>query len=375
MTDTFTVTEKIRVSSKNNRFENSNPEEKQNFSTYHPLEGFPIFSLEDRSIFGFEFHGSDFLTQTKISDLNLSEKIRSVKTGNENRQNHVFFTLKFEDLILDFNSSSGLNSPIRNQILNWGLKPTDTFLQINCPSLDENFHSFATAVDFLKELGFKIVMKGFGKESASLELLGALKPDIIKIDLSEILDENSSDIKTILAYLKDFSHSNGSSLFFSGIYSDNSLRLAIDFGSLFLQGSLFGGQISFQSASYLDVFTFGEKIDTYHKDKRKWISKEIQFESELIKKLDELHLTTKDLGDRIILDGQSIFKISKVIQRIYLTDWVGTQVSAYYERVGDFEFKENKTSLGKNWAYLPFFYKHVKKSFREPEKWQISDPY
>ncbi len=138
---------------------------------------------------------------------------------------------------------------------------------------------------------------------------------------------------------------------------------------------MFGGQISFQSASYLDVFTFGEKIDTYHKDKRKWISKEIQFESELIKKLDELHLTTKDLGDRIILDGQSIFKISKVIQRIYLTDWVGTQVSAYYERVGDFEFKENKTSLGKNWAYLPFFYKHVKKSFREPEKWQISDPY
>ncbi len=262
--------------------------------------------------------------------------------------------MKFEDLIQDLNSSSGLNSQIRNQILKYGLKPSETYLQINSFSLDENFHSFVTAVDFLKELGFKIIMKGFGKESVNLELLGALKPDIIKIDLSEILDEESTDTKTVLAYLKDFSLSNGSSLFFSGIHSASSLSLAIDFGSLYLQGSLFGGQISIQSQSFLDIFTFGEKIDSYHKEKRKKISKEISFESELLKKLEDFIFVTKDLGDRIILDAQSIFKISNVIQRIYITDWIGTQVSAYYERVGDFGFKEDKSSLGKNWAYLLF---------------------
>lgn len=339
------------------------------------LEALAIFSLEDRSIFGFEFRDDGFFTQSQLAEFNLSEKIRSLKLVNQIHQNHVFLSLKFEDLIQDLNSSSGLNSQIRNQILKYGLKPSETYLQINSFSLDENFHSFVTAVDFLKELGFKIIMKGFGKESVNLELLGALKPDIIKIDLSEILDEESTDTKTVLAYLKDFSLSNGSSLFFSGIHSESSLSLAIDFGSLYLQGSLFGGQISIQSQSFLDIFTFGEKIDSYHKEKRKKISKEISFESELLKKLEDFIFVTKDLGDRIILDAQSIFKISNVIHRIYITDWIGTQVSAYYERVGDFGFKEDKSSLGKNWAYLPFFYKHVKKSFREPEKWQISDPY
>ncbi|PJD99087.1 MAG: hypothetical protein CK427_16440 [Leptospira sp.] len=88
--------------------------------------------------------------------------------------------------------------------------------------------------------------------------------------------------------------------------------------------------------------------------------------------MNENEIQVHPVGGLVQIDALRIFKLENSICRIYLTYWIRSQVSAYFERSGESIFKENKTFLNKNWSYHSFFYRHVKKTFREPENWPIS---
>jgi len=336
----------------------------------------PIYSVEDQSIFGYElkenlFHKNKF-NEIENSFFNLTFS----KLAESKFQNNIFINISVEELITDFENSIGLHSKIKKQISDLGLKSENIFLIIHDRNGNQRLDALLTAVEFAKELGFKIVLDGLGEEAYNLERLAVLKPDIIRINIS-LLNRSiqEREFKSILAYLSDLSLSTGLALFFEGITTESQLHIALNSGTRFLQGNLLGEELTHYLPLHSNVKIRKELFETFHQYKRKKITEEIAFETKLLDSLEATNIIIKKMGSNVLIDAQSIFKISPAIKRVYITEWDGTQVSAYYERKGESGFKENKSSLDKNWSYLPFFYKHVKKAFRNQEQWHTSEPY
>ena len=336
----------------------------------------PIYSVEDQSIFGYELKENLFLENILNEIDNSFFNLAFSKLAESKFQNNIFINISVEELITDFENSIGLHSKIKKQISDLGLKSENIFLIIHDRNGNQRLDDLLTAVEFAKELGFKIVLDGLGEEAYNLERLAALKPDIIRINISFLNKSNQGrEFKSILAYLSDLSLSTGLALFFEGITTESQLHIALNSGTRFLQGNLLGEEIKEYLPLQGNVKIRKELFETFHQYKRKKITEEISFETKLLDSLEATNIIIKKIGSNVLIDAQSIFKISPAIKRVYITEWDGTQVSAYYEREGESGFKENKSSLDKNWSYLPFFYKHVKKAFRNQEQWHMSEPY
>ncbi|GBF51659.1 cyclic diguanylate phosphodiesterase (EAL) domain / EAL-domain associated signaling protein domain multi-domain protein [Leptospira ryugenii] len=295
---------------------------------------------------------------------------------NFTKSDEIFvLRIGFSDLIQDFNTSSGMESKLLNYLKTQGLQANQIYLQIDCQQSKEDTNQLLVALDFWKELGFRILVKGLGSDSPAVSFLGALKPDMIKVDLHEQVGIPDSEFHTILYFLKDFSLTTGAALLFDGIDSEKKLRLALESGALYLQGEALS---PIQEADVSDEFQNGNLLDilnSYHDWKRKKIAKEIQTETKLLEQLNQSEIRLKQIGNLVYLDAQSLFKISNKIKRIYITDWTGTQISNLFERQGESSFIEKQQNVRKNWSYLPFFYRHVKKAFSNPEQWHLSEPY
>ncbi|WP_246051898.1 EAL domain-containing protein [Leptospira idonii] len=356
----------------------------------------PIFSVEDQTVAAYEslgrgvspngdvyslsffMHNSDSLEEQDrviTVDSLLTEKA-FLKFAEEREKGYLFLNVTPDRLLYEVEYSEGLDFPILQKAKQYGIHPSRIYLEITERTSKRSLDSLTTAVEMFKEQGFKIALDDVGSESSNLERLGALKPDMIKVDLNLLKRSiRSREFQSILEYLKDISLGMGSDLLFEGIETEEELYRAVDSGARFLQGYFLGRP----KANFLNAFEcdglLKPHLDSFHQLKRQQISSEIHFETSIKETLEKISIPVRKIGKRVLIDAQSIFKLSGAIQRVYVTDWDGTQVSSYYERDGEFSFKENNLSLQKNWSYLPFFYKHVKQAFRSPSSWQISEPY
>jgi EAL domain-containing protein (putative c-di-GMP-specific phosphodiesterase class I) len=334
-------------------------------TTFVPLFQ-PIYSVEDLSVVAYES------LETNDESFDLTLQTFSEAKGTDS----LFVNITPDRLLLEVEQAQGLDFPIVQKIKKYKIEPSSVYLEISERTCVRGLESLSTAVEMFKELGFKIALDDVGSESSNLERLCALKPDIIKVDLNLLKRSiHSQEFQSILEYLKDISLGLGSELLFEGIESEEELHRAVDSGARYLQGNLLGKPASHfmlasQAKNFLKPF-----LESFHAEKRKVISKEINFETKMRELFDNLEIPIKHLEKRILVDAHSVFKLSPAIRRVYVTDWDGTQVSPYYEKFGPTGFKENTQNLQKNWSYLPFFYKHVKQAFRSPNAWQISEPY
>ncbi|TGL07938.1 EAL domain-containing protein [Leptospira bouyouniensis] len=351
----------------------------------------PIFSVEEQNVVAYESLGRirdgsghlvmvpEFLdpnvTPLRMSIIDrelLSITLEKIKNTND----QLFVNMSPDQVILEYEECKGNVLPITEIVKHHGVSLDRIVIEITEKSGSFGTDVLAAGVELLKEQGFGIALDDVGSESSNLERLGAIKPDIIKIDLN-ILKKSieKREYQSILEYLKQISLSIGSQLLFEGIESEQELYQAVNSGASLLQGFYLGRPTEFNEdkQSICDVVV--PRLQIYHENKRKEVAKEIEFEKLIKTKLMSLQLKTIKLDNRVIIDPQSFFKLDPMIQRVYVTDWQGTQVSPYYERTSDSGFIENMSFLQKNWSYMPFFYKHVKQVFRDSESWQVSDPY
>ncbi|TGM37590.1 EAL domain-containing protein [Leptospira biflexa] len=351
----------------------------------------PIFSVEEQTVVAYESLGrvreangtlgnvpefSDpHVTPLRMSVIDrelLGLSLQKIKNSND----QLFVNMSPDQVILEYEESKGNLLPIAEIVKHYGVPIERIVVEITEKSGSFGTDVLAAGVELLREQGFGIALDDVGSESSNLERLGAIKPDIIKIDLN-ILKKSieKREYQSILEYLKQISLSIGSQLLFEGIESEGELYQAVSSGASLLQGYFLGRPVEFSEEKQNICDVVVPHLQIYHENKRKEVAKEIEFEKMIKTKLMSLPLKTIKLDNRVIIDPQSFFKLDPLIQRVYVTDWQGTQVSPYYERTNNSGFAENMAFLQKNWSYMPFFYKHVKQVFRDSENWQVSDPY
>lgn len=352
----------------------------------------PIFSIEEQSIFGYEVlarillngeyrlpnvflnHRSGENPEFLEADTTIQKKAFQKLYTNPNT--FLFINLSPDEILRQMEESQGDNLLIASLTKEAGIPNNKVFLEITETPTHRDPEILGTAVEYFRELGFRIAMDDVGSESSNLERIAIIQPEIIKVDLvllkKSIHDRN---FHSVLEYLSQIATSIGSDLLFEGIESQQELYRALDFGARYLQGYLLGyPSIEFSSEPHHPEL-LKKLFDQFHEFKRSTILNEIQFEEKIIQIISNNEPKIKLINNMVHINVQEIFQLSPYIQRIYATDWEGTQLSPYYERNGEKGFTQNSSSLYKNWSYMPFFYKHVKKCLQNPKTWNASEPY
>ncbi|TGK97192.1 EAL domain-containing protein [Leptospira brenneri] len=351
----------------------------------------PIFSVEEQTVVAYESLGrrreesGNLVSIPEFSDphvtaLRMSSIDRQLLghalTRIQSTNDRLFVNMSPDQVILEYEESRSNSLPISDLVNSYGIPLDRIVIEITEKSGSYGTDVLAAGVELLREQGFGIALDDVGSESSNLERLGAIKPDIIKIDLNLLKKSiEKREFQSILEYLKQISLSIGSQLLFEGIETEEELYRAISSGASLLQGYFLGRPSEFNQDKQSICDLVVPHLQLYHEQKRREVAMEIEFEKNIKLQLDQLSLKTLILENRVIIDPHSFFKLDQKIQRVYITDWSGTQVSPYYVRTNEFGFVENLSMLQKNWSYMPFFYKHVKQVFRDAENWQVSDPY
>lgn len=351
----------------------------------------PIFSVEEQTVVAYESLGrkrddlGNLVAVPEFSDPHVSALRMSIidrqllglaLTKIQSTKDLLFVNMSPDQVILEYEESRSNTLPISDLVNSYGIPLNQIVIEITEKSGSYGTDVLAAGVELLREQGFGIALDDVGSESSNLERLGAIKPDIIKIDLNLLKKSiEKREYQSILEYLKQISLSIGSQLLFEGIETEEELYRAISSGASLLQGYFLGrpSEQNHDKRSICDIVVPHLKL--YHEMKRREVATEIEFEKQIKSKLNSIHLKTIKLDNRVIIDPHSFFKLDSHIKRVYVTDWQGTQVSPYYERTSETGFSENLLLIQKNWSYMPFFYKHVKQVFRDTDNWQVSDPY
>jgi EAL domain-containing protein (putative c-di-GMP-specific phosphodiesterase class I) len=352
----------------------------------------PILSVEDQCILGHEVlarerYESGYRLPSVFRDdspsyLTNQEAIESIILDKSfshfaNTQNgFLFINMSPDRLLQELEEHTGNKLPLVLLADKYSIPHGKIFIEITERSSLRELDSIGTAAEFYRELGFRIAMDDVGSESSNLERIGVIQPEIIKVDLT-ILKRSlqSRSFYSVLEYLKEISLGIGADLLYEGVETTDELNRAVDSGARFLQGYLLGMPNANFANPKQESKLLKEHLDFFHETKRTGILDEIQFEEMIRSKLNSLEITTKTIREMVHLDAQSVFSLSPRITRIYATDWEGTQITPYYERNSDNSFQESKSSLNKNWSYMPYFYKHIKQVFRNPKEWNTSEPY
>ncbi|WCL47547.1 EAL domain-containing protein [Leptospira sp. GIMC2001] len=352
----------------------------------------PILSIEDQSIFGHEVLAREetdkgfilpdiFLRELsgkseeflRIETEVLSRAFAKLKTTESG---HLFINMSPDELLRQLEDSKGDDLPLAKLTKDAGISNERIFIEITEVATLRDPEAIGTAVEYFRELGFRIAMDDVGSESSNLERIAIIQPQIIKVDLL-LLKRSMHDrnFHSVLEYLSHIASGLGSDLLFEGIENSEELRRALDFGARFVQGYLLGMPNKEFASPKIEADTLKIQLDAFHEFKRNRIMEEIRFEDEIRNLISRKEPTVKNIGDIVHIDAHSLFQLSPFIRRVYATDWEGTQITPYYERSGENGFTQNTVPLSKNWSYMPFFYKHVKKSFHNPKTWNASEPY
>lgn len=353
----------------------------------------PILSVEDISLYGHEVLAREELlnqwelpiefqnrdSQIDTSKSSIESLILNIALSNYSKfgEGKLFINLSPDRLLweLEQDGRNGISS-FFTLVADQKIDPKNLYIEITEKASLRSIESIATAVEISKQMGYRIAMDDVGTESSNLERIGAIHPDIIKIDLILLKKSRESNrYKSILEYLKDLSLGIGAELLFEGVETIEDLNLAMDFSAKYLQGFLFSHAVEAMQDknAFKEILPF--YLKSFHDSKRKRILNEIEFEEGIRKSLSITSLTAKTIKNVTHLDVQSLFFASEKVSRVYATDWNGNQISPYYERSKAYSFSQDVKSLGKNWSYMSYFYKHIKLSFRNSNEWNTLEPY
>ncbi len=235
-------------------------------------------------------------------------------------------------------------------------------------------------INLYKRSGFLVAIDDLGSKSSNLDRIGALHPDIIKVDLGLIRSSVASrNFQEILYTLSRLAESLGCSLLFEGIETETELYNALTYGARFLQGFYFAEP----SPELLDIsglsIRFSQLHELFFNYKKYQLLRRIKKEQELEDRLESS-------GIKVVAEenGRELFKISllnpylleKSVFRMYVTNHEGRQLSPNYSEVSDSGMSEDDSFIGRNWSWRPYFLEQFYKNAKDSSGgWIASNPY
>ncbi|TGK05301.1 EAL domain-containing protein [Leptospira langatensis] len=356
----------------------------------------PILSVEDGQIFAHEVlarkrtgedivsAGSLFSPDTELSDFELGELEESLwkraleKIKVSRSSSKLFLNISPNRLYRELENERIDSFRLLRLAREYEVDPDRIVLEVTEEEFSGSLDSLRIAVDLLRAYGFKIALDDLGSEASGIERVGLLRPDFLKMDLRLIrASSRSPSVRKVMEHIRDLAFSLGASVLYEGVETQEELYFALEGGARFLQGFLLlkpGPELATGKEPSLSI---KEMVRFFHQKKMEQMKRELSFERRIRMTLKEFldPFPVLKIANRFLVDAYTVFRSSKEIHRVYITDSKGTQLSPYYMRTGEDSFRETSHGIGKNWSYLPYFYKQLQDSMRRPEDWGMSDRY
>lgn len=345
----------------------------------------PIFNADEHRIIGYEILGRYVSGEKTVSlgpfflDKNIPDEYRLevdnvVLTKGLDKavsldEDILLFVNRDVDLLAHDSGEAFLKLLLQFQEKGISLNRIVLVLSIEDPKKE-----FDHLLNYYRTYGIKIAIDKLGDDSSHLDLIGKVKPDIVKVDLQPLRSTNPSlAYKDILYSLSILARKMGAMLLFKNIEMIYQLQFAWQHGGRYYQGY------------YLEKPACHFYPRDILKDKLKAEFHEfIMYEK---KKLESLVLITERFHNRLqeILiknrktwDYEELLKVlvkdlDQIALRIYICDEDGFQKSPNM-------FNENNQwviqleYLQKNWSWRPYFLENIIK-MRNDKKGILSDLY
>ncbi|MBF0438934.1 MAG: EAL domain-containing protein [Magnetococcales bacterium] len=241
-----------------------------------------------------------------------------------------------------------------------------------------NFETVLTrTIDQLKDLGCLVLFDDFRAESANLDRLWRLAPDIVKLDHSLIDNAlKSGRAKRMLARLVSLIHASGCLVVMENIETEEEAFLAMRLEADFVQGRYFGNMES-RAVQQCAVDWDGAFRNLSSQNERT-IFKEVHHHNlEMGQYTNEFMECAWAVSDDVSLEEATARLLNLAgVERVYLLDHQGLQVSENYfsdvtrKRV-DLRYKPLWDSYGATWTRRSSFHNAI----QNPGVVQISEPY
>ncbi len=229
----------------------------------------------------------------------------------------------------------------------------------------------------LKELGCLVLFDDFKAESANLDRLWRLSPDIVKLDRSLIDNAlRSGRAKRMLFKLVSLIHASGSLVLMEKVETEEEAYLVMRLEADFVQGRYFGNMD--ERATRRSAVDWDGAFRNLASQSERKVFKEVHFHNlELGQFTNEFMECAWAVSDDLPLEESSV-KLLKLpgVERVYLLDHKGLQVSQNVFPEGiklkeDLRFKPLWDSYGATWTRRSSFHD----AMHTPGVVQYSSPY
>ncbi|MBF0293842.1 MAG: EAL domain-containing protein [Magnetococcales bacterium] len=241
-----------------------------------------------------------------------------------------------------------------------------------------NFETVLTrTMDQLKELGCLVLFDDFRAESAHLDRLWRLSPDIVKLDHSLIDNAlHSGRAKRMLANLVSLIHASGCLVLMDMIETEEEAFLAIHLEADFVQGRYFG-KLEPKATRLSAVDWDGAFRNLAIRGERQVFQEVHHHNREMSQYTNEFMECAWAVADDISLEEAAVKLLALPrVERVYVLDHRGLQVSenvvpAQRASHSDPRYKPLRDSYGATWTRRSSYHDAI----HNPGVVQISPPY
>lgn len=278
----------------------------------------------------------------------------------------------------DYLSSKTDEEPYTLQIAkSSGLDPKRIVIEIVEEHFSGEIDQLKPLINLYKRSGFLVAIDDLGSKSSNLDRIGALHPDIIKVDLGLIRSSVASrNFQEILFTLSRLAESLGCSLLFEGLETETELYNALTYGARFLQGFYFAEP----GPELMDInglsIRFSQLHELFFNYKKYQLLRRIKKEKELEDRLESSGIEVISSNGIVTVKLRNSYLLEKSVFRMYVTNHEGRQLSPNYSGISDSGMLEDDSFVGRNWSWRPYFLEQFYKNAKDSSGgWIASNPY
>lgn len=235
-----------------------------------------------------------------------------------------------------------------------------SYVVIEIAEINGDLDTLREAVRAYRAAGMRVAIDDFGAGYAMLDMVIALEPDILKLDIGVFHravsgHDGSSEFVKSLALMAEKS---GCWIIAEGVETEEHLHFALDCGARYVQGYLFGAA----TENFLPVEAvqdeFSRLRDHYVQTKLAERTRLVELRHSLAELFVQLRRWLEKGAKPKALPTPDHYPW---LLRLFLCDAQGTQISPNYEWSGK-RWESDPRYLDHNWSWRPYFYRILAES-------------
>ncbi|MCL7747401.1 EAL domain-containing protein [Halalkalibacter alkaliphilus] len=241
-----------------------------------------------------------------------------------------------------------------------GLKLEQIVLELKEDDVAEYFYDNKHFFYYIQSFGFRLALDDVGHNGSNLDLIAMLKPNIIKVDVAFMEDEEFPHLYSeVHQSLSMLSRKIGATLLFEGISNFNQLNYSWRNGGRYYQGYY----LRSPNATFIEPDCCREKMQKEFQHFIVYERKKMQSQFTLTNKLTmQLKQTMKTISPDDTYD-ELITKVAndcdRYAFRIYVCDAEGFQQSSNAEKNNENKWVLIEEGRFKNWSWRPYFLENI----------------